>query len=407
MFVPTGWEIKTFRERRCDDGGSACQITALNCCNYRFLYFSLYHHPLPLLMVLDDTVMSLNNTDVLPPELWELIFRAVCTDGGTTGRTLALVSKRMRYLSDPYQLQSIAIHNVDDATGFISRLEVSSARARSGVRHLYFSNTMMCTASLYADEQPSIRSSSSRTLIGSMMDFFSAERTIFNDERWWRLKEMDTDERRTQLRSRRIAAQISWQINHIIPTLRKVLNMVSSSLRSLTIDLSSANYAAPHSCGNFVLPFLPLLRSFTIRDNSIFKLIAHNGSLIRPSSLPSLVYLDLVKLRFEMGWSNIVLNVIKEIGPTLRYVRVNQVGAMGLRTGAANLDIDGISKVKLPRSLRRVFVQLTVHPWEFERPGFERWRMLAAVDNRFVILFLADEEASIENLVARYDGIES
>ena len=50
-------------------------------------------------------------------------FRAVCTDGGATGRSLALVSIRLCYLSEPYQLPSIAINNLDDAIGFISRLE--------------------------------------------------------------------------------------------------------------------------------------------------------------------------------------------------------------------------------------------------------------------------------------------
>ena len=343
--------------------------------------------------------MNLNTTDVLPSELWGPIFRAACTDGGTTGRSLALVSKRLRYLSEPYQLQSIAINNLDDAIGFISRLEASSALARSGVRSLYFSNSMMSTASLYEDKRRPSQSSAKRNVIRSMIDFVSDEWVIIKDERWWKLK-LDEEQRRTRVRRRRISQQIRWQIDHIVPAFYTILYMISPYLRSLTVDLTGRT-TIPYARGNFVLPALPVLTSFAIRDNSTFKSIIHSCYLIRrPSALSSITYLDLVNLRHADGWSEMVTNVLKEIGPSLRYVRVNMDGHM---TGDENIDANRILKVKLPGSLRIVFLQLLVCSLPLRYSAVGCWKKLVAEDYRFVILFPVDEGTSIEDLVTRHD----
>lgn len=47
--------------------------------------------------------------DRLPAELWMHICSLACTDGGRTGRSLSLVSRRFHELSNPYILQCLAL----------------------------------------------------------------------------------------------------------------------------------------------------------------------------------------------------------------------------------------------------------------------------------------------------------
>ena len=46
---------------------------------------------------------------VFPVEIWHLIFSLACTDDGSTGRSLSLVSTQFREISAPFKYQSIAI----------------------------------------------------------------------------------------------------------------------------------------------------------------------------------------------------------------------------------------------------------------------------------------------------------
>lgn len=127
--------------------------------------------------------------------------------------------------------------------------------------------------------------------------------------------------------------------------------------------------------------------------------MAHNSFLILASALSSIIYLDLVDLRNEYGWLEIVMNVVGEVGPSLRYLRVNMDGRKRHRTGERNLDNDGILRVKLSGWLRRMFLQVFVRPSAFQHSAFECWKLLAAADYRFMILFPTDEETSLEDLV--------
>ena len=47
--------------------------------------------------------------DIFPVEIWHLIFSLGCTDYGSTGRSLSLVSTHFREISAPFKFQSIAI----------------------------------------------------------------------------------------------------------------------------------------------------------------------------------------------------------------------------------------------------------------------------------------------------------
>ena len=49
------------------------------------------------------------DSNIFPVEIWHLIFSLACTDDGSTGRSLSLVSTHFRDISAPFKYQSIAI----------------------------------------------------------------------------------------------------------------------------------------------------------------------------------------------------------------------------------------------------------------------------------------------------------
>lgn len=79
--------------------------------------------------------------DRLPTEIWESIFQHACTDGGPTGRSLSLVSKRARDLSSPSKYYTLVLHARQD--GFASFLRFLNSGMysieRQPVHHLLFS----------------------------------------------------------------------------------------------------------------------------------------------------------------------------------------------------------------------------------------------------------------------------
>ncbi|KAL1685789.1 hypothetical protein GGG16DRAFT_97526 [Schizophyllum commune] len=61
--------------------------------------------------------------DALPAELWCAIFEFACTDDGSTGASLALVSSYVQSLSQQYRLQSIAIRGRTQLAQLARKLE--------------------------------------------------------------------------------------------------------------------------------------------------------------------------------------------------------------------------------------------------------------------------------------------
>ncbi|KAI0072938.1 hypothetical protein K474DRAFT_1678277 [Panus rudis PR-1116 ss-1] len=75
--------------------------------------------------------------DRCPAEIWARIFSFACTDGGYTGRSLSLVSRYFRDASLRVKLQSISLHGIDNASGFIEMYQRTSPH-ESPVQYLYF-----------------------------------------------------------------------------------------------------------------------------------------------------------------------------------------------------------------------------------------------------------------------------
>ncbi|KAA1477105.1 hypothetical protein DENSPDRAFT_748821, partial [Dentipellis sp. KUC8613] len=58
-----------------------------------------------------------------PVEIFHIIFAFACTDDGTTGRSLALVSRWMYEASLPFQLQSLATKSTAQILALSAMLE--------------------------------------------------------------------------------------------------------------------------------------------------------------------------------------------------------------------------------------------------------------------------------------------
>ncbi|KAF7969531.1 hypothetical protein HWV62_26973 [Athelia sp. TMB] len=86
--------------------------------------------------------------DIAPPEIWTRISSYACTDAGSTGRSLSLVSKFIRDTSAPFKLQSMSIHGSQQAIAFQGILLRTPPHLRR-VRYLYLSATAYCPSTLH------------------------------------------------------------------------------------------------------------------------------------------------------------------------------------------------------------------------------------------------------------------
>lgn len=78
--------------------------------------------------------------DGCPPEILLKIFALACTDGGTTGCVLSLVSRYIREVSSIVQLQTVAVDRVTRMRLFLDALRSRPAALRR-VEHLFLSDS--------------------------------------------------------------------------------------------------------------------------------------------------------------------------------------------------------------------------------------------------------------------------
>lgn len=80
--------------------------------------------------------------DRCPVELWSSIFSFACTDGGSTGRSLALAARWTNNLSLPFRLQSISASNIKQIVSLANVLDIAHPTHRR-VRSLVLSNAQI------------------------------------------------------------------------------------------------------------------------------------------------------------------------------------------------------------------------------------------------------------------------
>ncbi|KDQ59170.1 hypothetical protein JAAARDRAFT_114773, partial [Jaapia argillacea MUCL 33604] len=71
-----------------------------------------------------------------PPEIWSIICRLACLDGGFTGRSLSLVSRYIHHVSKPFKFQSVAVVGFKQMDGFASILETTPPELKN-VQYLF------------------------------------------------------------------------------------------------------------------------------------------------------------------------------------------------------------------------------------------------------------------------------
>ncbi|KAF7981944.1 hypothetical protein HWV62_30729 [Athelia sp. TMB] len=98
--------------------------------------------------------------DIAPPEIWTTISAYACTDAGSTGRSLSLVSKFIRDVSAPFKLQSMSIHGRQQAVAFQDLLLRTPPHLRR-VRYLYLSSTLHCPSPMGVADSDSEEASDS------------------------------------------------------------------------------------------------------------------------------------------------------------------------------------------------------------------------------------------------------
>ncbi|KAI0650400.1 hypothetical protein C8Q79DRAFT_1006672 [Trametes meyenii] len=79
-----------------------------------------------------------NVTDI-PTEIWRVIIPQACTDGGFTGRSLALTSKYFHSQSLAFRFHSVMLSSLGHLERFLKLLDNQPKDCKSSIEHLYLS----------------------------------------------------------------------------------------------------------------------------------------------------------------------------------------------------------------------------------------------------------------------------
>ncbi|KIM80549.1 hypothetical protein PILCRDRAFT_9377, partial [Piloderma croceum F 1598] len=346
------------------------------------------------------------------------IFHYACTDDGTTGRSLSLVSKYIHDTSEPYKLQSISISGADNAARFVLALRRTPPQHRR-VTHLHISND--------ATVQPILAPHDSGQPSSPIVRATTRAVEVIPGVRWYKkykcLKEnVDHNVRCMQTNRHRDES--------IFTAFLQILHFTAPTLRTLNVNFESRWKIIPAhvNAGLDFVPIrsLPLLTSLTVRYYALFhsevdeSLFVDNQGEDGMALLPQLRYLDLEGFRIRSHPFDLY-EWIGRVAPGLMFLRlpmrmVNGLAAAlgrGLSGGEqtaeyqvhgdsvkprANSDRSNTHPILLPPSLRRVYIQLSppptaccvTFPLEQEQGAYlsavEELRALERRDERVVVV---------------------
>ncbi|KAI0714947.1 hypothetical protein C8Q76DRAFT_795758 [Earliella scabrosa] len=189
---------------------------------------------------------------LVPTEIWQDIIVRACTDGGRTGKSLALTSKHFHSQSYDFRFYSIALSSLKQLEGFLAFIRALPVAPRLSVHHLWLS---------FVDDD------------GPKLDA-------------WEANPNPTEHKmrascNAQTRVPRWQARFLAAINELLP-------LVAPTLETLSI-LQAYRLPLPR----FDLD-LPRLRELTIYNDIAIFTSAHPGSISSILRLPSLERLHLV-----------------------------------------------------------------------------------------------------------------
>ena len=228
-----------------------------------------------------------------PPEIFERIFAFACTDDGTTGRSLSMVSRSVHNTSISFKYYSVAITGPRQAVGFAELME-NFPDCSHHVSHLFVSNRQspLTVNDITADADSGGGSATSilRAIPPRLLSFIPATK----QQREWDKMMGQAREHARKLDCLKV--QSCQQDELTLRTLLRILEILAPNLETLSVFFESRWLSLPswESAWRPTFPSLPALTDLTIT----YRALVHAewsqwGVISAPKSLPSLKRLDI------------------------------------------------------------------------------------------------------------------
>lgn len=286
----------------------------------------------------------------LPIEICDVIFPLVTIDGGSMGRALSLVSKRINEITKSMKYQSMAIHSSDQAVAFIKILECTPPHLRQ-VRNLYLSNTRV--TDVVHPRSSDNEGSSEGQVVGRELD----------------------------------DAELSGEKGDFFQASKTIMTITSSTLENLAvISMDPEDYYTSDRAIMFRVD-MPHLNELTLSN---IKILWISASKYQPQNIPFFPCLRNLHIsaynRYEASGHEEPPFLINRIAPSLAYLRLSQV--------ESQVRLSDILNDEHATSLRQVYIQmlpcldpgpagLMRRAWDLKRDSVQQ---VSSVDNRVVLV---------------------
>ncbi|KAJ7066431.1 hypothetical protein C8F01DRAFT_1123227 [Mycena amicta] len=287
--------------------------------------------------------------DQLPPEVCGHIFSFACTDTGTTGRSLSLVSRYIHNTSAPHKLQSVALFGRPQYLAFAALLHRTPPHLR-GTRFLYIGGQES------EEKLQEVVDDAYREWHAARLSYYALKKTTKDSE--------DLDQVRESVHRLQAVGQAK-----LLAFGQTSADAVLSILRDLApslqvLDIALNEYAAEKLVDVVALPNLCDLTTrcgFPLRNNS------YTTSALEPCR--TLRHLHIVETSQQWHWTTKFFegaSGIAQFAPSLTHLRFSQLSqdeevpthiatSLGLMSGSTRI-------VPLPASIQQITLKPAVEP---------------------------------------------